>query len=34
MPELEWPFGYPLVVGVMLLLCVGLWIYFRRVGWL
>jgi magnesium transporter len=34
MPELKWTFGYPLAVGVMLVLCVGLFRYFKRVGWL
>jgi magnesium transporter len=34
MPELEWPAGYPLVVGVMLVICFSLWRYFKKVGWL
>jgi magnesium transporter len=34
MPELKWTFGYPLVVGVMLTVCVSLYFYFKRVGWL
>jgi magnesium transporter len=34
MPELRWTFGYPLVIAVMLVLCFGLYRYFRRVGWL
>jgi magnesium transporter len=34
MPELEWTFGYPLVVAVILVICVALYRYFRRVGWL
>ena len=34
MPELEWRFGYPAVVAVMLLACVTLWRYFKRAGWL
>lgn len=34
MPELAWPFGYPLALGVMILSAVGpLW-FFRRRGWL
>lgn len=34
MPELHWPFGYPLAIGVMLLSAVlPLW-YFKRKGWL
>jgi magnesium transporter len=34
MPELEWSFGYPLAIAVMLVLCGGLYRYFKRVGWL
>ena len=34
MPELEWSFGYPLVIAVMIVLCSGLYRYFRRAGWL
>jgi magnesium transporter len=34
MPELEWTFGYPLAVGVMVILCSSLYAYFKRVGWL
>ncbi len=34
MPELTWRYGYPLIVGVMVLLCAGLYRYFRRAGWL
>ena len=34
MPELKWELGYPLVVAVMLVICVSLWRYFKRVGWL
>jgi magnesium transporter len=34
MPELEWTFGYPLVIGVMLTICFSLYRYFRRIGWL
>jgi magnesium transporter len=34
MPELKWSFGYPLVIGVMLIICVGLYRYFKKVGWL
>jgi magnesium transporter len=34
MPELGWSFGYPLVVGVMLVTCISLHRYFRRSGWL
>lgn len=34
MPELEAPYGYPIVVGVMLCLCVGLYVWFKRLRWL
>jgi magnesium transporter len=34
MPELKWTFGYPLVVGVIVLLCIALYWRFRRAGWL
>jgi magnesium transporter len=34
MPELHWQFGYPLVMGLMIALCVGLFFGFRRSGWL
>lgn len=33
MPELAWDYGYPVVVGVMLLVAVGLVGFFRRRGW-
>jgi magnesium transporter len=34
MPELEWTFGYPLVVGLMASVCLLLYRYFKRIGWL
>jgi magnesium transporter len=34
MPELSWTFGYPAAVGLMALVCVGLYRIFRRSGWL
>jgi magnesium transporter len=34
MPELEWVFGYPLVIAVMAAICFSLYRYFKRVGWL
>lgn len=34
MPALEWSFGYPLVLGVMLAICALLYWAFRRSGWL
>lgn len=34
MPELKWTFGYPLAITVIILVCVALWLRFRRSGWL
>lgn len=34
MPELRWPFGYPLVLGAMALIDIWLFRRFRRIGWL
>jgi magnesium transporter len=34
MPELGWRFGYPAVLLLILVMCVGLYVRFRRVGWL
>lgn len=34
MPELNWPWGYPLALGLMLLAACGPFIYFKRKGWL
>jgi magnesium transporter len=34
MPELRWSFGYPLAVALMATICLLLYRYFRRVGWL
>ncbi len=34
MPELDWPFGYPLAVGTMLGVCAYLYYRFKRSGWL
>jgi magnesium transporter len=34
MPETEWRYGYPIVMAVMLGLCVFLYRWFRKVGWL
>jgi magnesium transporter len=34
MPELHWAFGYPFALGLMALVSVGLWLVFRRRGWL
>ncbi len=34
MPELDWKWGYPLVVVVIAAICVGLHRQFKRIGWL
>ena len=34
MPELGWPTGYPFAMALMLLSSGGLWIFFKRSGWL
>jgi magnesium transporter len=34
LPELGWRFGYPVVLAVMALICLGLYRGFRRSGWL
>jgi magnesium transporter len=34
MPELDWPFGYPPALGILLLTIFVLRWNFRRVGWL
>ena len=34
MPELKWAFGYPLVMAVMAAICLSLYRYFKRAGWL
>jgi magnesium transporter len=34
MPELRWTFGYPLVLGLTLVICLLLYRRFRRSGWL
>jgi magnesium transporter len=34
MPELDWRFGYFVVLGAIVLICSGLWIGFKRSGWL
>ena len=33
-PELEWVFGYPMALGVMVISAVLPYIYFKRKGWL
>jgi magnesium transporter len=34
MPELDWTFGYPLIVGAMAVICLAMYRAFRRSGWL
>ena len=34
MPELEWTYGYPLVVAVVLIICAVLYRKFKHTGWL
>ncbi|HUQ43162.1 MAG TPA: magnesium and cobalt transport protein CorA [Candidatus Limnocylindria bacterium] len=34
MPELHWALGYPFSLALMLIVSVGLWLIFRRRGWL
>ena len=34
MPELEWRYGYFAVLGFIGAVCGGLWLRFRRIGWL
>lgn len=34
MPELTWTFGYPLCIAVMVGVCAGLYVQFRRIQWL
>jgi magnesium transporter len=34
MPELGWPLGYPMALGLMVVSAVIPWVYFKRKGWL
>jgi magnesium transporter len=34
MPELHWAVGYPAALGLMLLLCIALFVMFKRRGWI
>ena len=34
MPELRWPGGYPLALGLMLAACAALWVLFKKARWL
>jgi magnesium transporter len=33
-PELRGPFGYAIVIGIMLAICLGLYARFKRLNWL
>lgn len=33
MPELDWPWGYPMAVLIMIVSAIGPFLYFRRKGW-
>jgi magnesium transporter len=34
MPELEWQYGYYVVISLIMVVCGTLYWWFRRVGWL
>ena len=34
MPELRWSLGYPVVLGIMFVTCVGIYLWFHRKGWM
>jgi magnesium transporter len=34
MPEVDWPYGYPLALAIMALSALVPVLYFRRKGWL
>ena len=34
MPELHWKFGYFVIVGLIALVCAGLYAHFKRLRWL
>ncbi len=34
MPELGWQYGYPMALGLMVLIVASLWTFFKRSGWL
>jgi magnesium transporter len=34
MPELGWQYGYPMALGIMAVVCLALYRYFKRAGWL
>jgi magnesium transporter len=34
MPELSWPYGYPMALGLMILSAILPYLLFKRKGWL
>ncbi len=34
MPELRWYLGYPFAIGLMVMVCLGLYMVFKRRGWI
>jgi magnesium transporter len=34
MPELKHPFGYPMVIGLMFFVCVAIYFFFKKKGWM
>jgi magnesium transporter len=34
MPELDWPFGYPMAIVMMILSGIAPYLLFKRKGWL
>jgi magnesium transporter len=34
MPEIHWRYGYFVVMGTIIAICGGLWLRFRKIGWL
>jgi magnesium transporter len=34
MPELRWRYGYFAILGLIATVCMGLWLRFRKIGWL
>jgi magnesium transporter len=34
MPELHQRWGYPMILSVIALICGGLWVQFKKIGWL
>jgi magnesium transporter len=34
MPELDWTYGYPMAIGLMVAISGGLYLRFKKAGWL